>query len=113
MRARLVSIAIPLIVLGISGCSGSVDKGSAYKAQLDGYMACNLSASKVVSTQAGDPMALAIAARGLCGKEELALMQAVQGSHSPTAANRIIEMFRTRMVEENVTSIVTLRARRG
>src|SRR5947209_3511636 len=47
-----------------------------WKPLLKEYSACNRNASRIVATQPGDPMSLAIAARNLCRSDEANLQKA-------------------------------------
>jgi hypothetical protein len=53
-----------------------------YKPLIRSYAACNRSASKIVSTQPGDPASLAIAARSICRSEEAKLREAVHAAYT-------------------------------
>lgn len=102
-----------MVCLLLAGCVTAEDKTAQTSPQVDAYLRCNRDASQAVSTQAGDPISLAVAARSLCPKEELALQQSVFAAYNVATANRIYEMYRQRVIEDNTGLIVTFRARRA
>jgi hypothetical protein len=103
-----------MLVCGVLGAcaTSSQDRFQSYKAEMDAYMACNLAASKKVAPQSGDPVSLAIAARGMCAQEDVAYMYALMRQHRPQLAVQIMDRARERMIEFNASIIVSVRARR-
>ena len=104
---------LALLISALSaGCTATgAEPKSAYSSEMEAYIVCNLQASKAVSSQPGDPMSLAVAARGLCGNEELALNRAIDAAYRPDLALKIRDRLKMRTIEQNTTSIVTYRAR--
>jgi hypothetical protein len=85
------------------------------KPSIRAYYACNKNASRIVATQAGDLISLAIGARSTCRSEEDALYKEAYAAfkdvaEDPTIAKRLIEKFRKQALENNRGAIVGLRA---
>jgi hypothetical protein len=97
--------------LGLAGCTTSSNDGPLnYDAELRAYIDCNHRASVAVSTQSGEVLALAVAARGLCGNEGQRLRNRVSEGRSVVLTDRIMRIFETGAIEANTTTIVTSRA---
>jgi hypothetical protein len=83
-----------------------------WKPQLRIYYGCNRNASKIVSTQAGDPTSLAIAARSVCRTEEANLQKAIYAAYTddPRFGMDALEKARLKALENNTGDIVAARA---
>jgi hypothetical protein len=83
-----------------------------YKPLSRSYFVCNRSASKIVSTQPGDPVSLAVAARSICRSEEANLREAVRAAYAddPKFGMDSMERFRAKALENNTGDIVAARA---
>jgi hypothetical protein len=79
------------------------------------YFACNKNASRIVSTQSGDPGSLAVAARILCSAAEIDLQNAINAAYSndPSFGLQTMEKIRKLAVETNIGSIVAFRIKGG
>jgi hypothetical protein len=81
------------------------------------YSDCNRAAAKGVAFQQGDPVSLAVAARGLCARFELELEKAVKNAYGdiidPSDVNRMIEDAREAMIERNAAEIAAYREARA
>lgn len=86
-----------------------------YTPLLRKYFACNKKASKIVSTQVGEPASLAVAARTLCVAAEVDLQNAVNAAYAdkPSFGLENMEKFRRSAVEDNIGSIVASRIKGG
>lgn len=86
-----------------------------YTPMLRNYFTCNNKASKIVSTQVGEPASLAVAARTLCLAAEVDLQNAVNAAYSdkPSFGLKNMEKFRKAAVENNIGSIVAFRIKGG
>jgi hypothetical protein len=89
---------------------GSVEP---FKHELSAYYSCNAKIASVVWQQPGDPMSLAVAARGTCQSEEAALALAMRRGRSVRFAEEMIKEARRVVVERNAASIVKYRARKA
>jgi hypothetical protein len=85
------------------------DKSASYRSQIENYVDCNMSASRKIGKQLGDPVSLGLAARGMCLREDLALLDALRRQHRPDVAVQIMDGFRARILEANATDIVRTR----
>lgn len=84
-----------------------------YRPQLRKYLACNTASAKGIAFQQGDPVSLALAARGLCGKVEAELQKAIVDAFSdPGLGNHTMETARQTALEHNAAEIVAARAAR-
>jgi hypothetical protein len=84
-----------------------------WKPQLREYNACNRTASRIVATQPGDPMSLAIAARNLCRSDEANLQKAIYAAYSdnPSFGMKAMEKVRKSVLENNTGEIVAYRVK--
>lgn len=94
----------------MGGCQTTQQVGD-YNAELLAYMRCNKAASAYVADQKSDPVSLAIAARGLCNREEIKLRSAVFSGRETETAERVMLTFRTSAVEDNTAEVVKARLR--
>lgn len=83
-----------------------------FRPLLRDYYVCNRSASKIVSTQPGDPISLAVAARNICRSEEANLRKTAYAAYAddPQFVMTTMEKFRARVLENNTGDIVASRA---
>jgi hypothetical protein len=84
-----------------------------YQPQARKYLDCNAAAAKGIALQQGDPVSLALAARGLCGRAEVELQKAIIDAYSdfnPGLGNHAIEIARQTALERNAAEIVAVRA---
>jgi hypothetical protein len=85
-----------------------------FKPVLDQYSNCNRTAAKGVAFQQGDPVSLALAARGLCAKFEIELKDAIKQAYGDillsSDLNQQVENARQIMLERNAAEIVAYRA---
>ena len=63
-------------------------------ALLGAYVVCNLKNSRRIASQEGDPMSLAMAARGMCQSEELNLERDLVRSSGSMRGMKILDRFR-------------------
>jgi hypothetical protein len=103
---RIVTLALALMV---GGCATRDSAES--PVTLREYILCNNAASRVVAPQQGDPISLAVAARGLCAKEEVALLNELKATKSEGAAYALLNGYKDAATESNTTEIVKARAR--
>lgn len=81
---------------------------------LNKYVECNLHASKGIASQQGDPLSLAVAARGLCSSTEADLDKALHNAYpSLSTYHAAIENARKTILEHNAAAIVAARAARA
>jgi hypothetical protein len=82
-----------------------------WKPQLREYSVCNKNASRVVATQPGDPLPLAIAARNLCRAKEAELRKAIYAAYTdnPSFGMEALEKMRKSALENNTGEIVAYR----
>jgi adenylate kinase len=87
-----------------------------FKPQLNKYSECNEHAAKAIAFQQGDPVSLALAARGLCARFELELEHAIKNAYGdivlPSDVSNVIEQARQNVLERNAAEIVAYRAAR-
>ena len=88
------------------------DKARFYSRQMNAYLDCNIRASRYVARQQGDPVSLGLAARGMCGKEDAALTEAVIKVYQAPMALRVMRLYREKTLETNAGAIVTVRGQR-
>ena len=80
--------------------------------EMKAYVFCNLKAARFIAHQPGDRVSLAIAARGMCGKEDGVIAIAIQRTYStPEVALKILASTRNGQVEVNAAEIVRERER--
>jgi hypothetical protein len=82
---------------------------------LEKYIECNVTAARGIALQPGDPMSLALAARGLCGQVEGPLRKALIDAFAdiPGASSHEIEGIRQKILERSAAEIVAVRAANG
>src|SRR5262249_22205170 len=86
-----------------------------WQSQLEKYRDCNIAAARGIATQSGDPMSLALAARGMCGQVEGPLRKALIDAYAdvPGISSHAIENVRQRRLDRNAAEIVAGRAANG
>ena len=100
-----------LLAAALSATPSSADFLSpSENALLGTYVVCNQKNSRRIASQEGDPIALAMAARGMCQSEEFNLERALVRSFGSTRGTKILDRFRKLSFESNVTLIVSDRA---
>jgi hypothetical protein len=99
-----------VICLTLQGCLTTQDTAPR---NLDGYVKCNLAASRRVASQSGDAATLALAARGLCLKEEQRLYQELANEHGEITGHRLLQVYRDGVFEGNTTEVVRARGSRA
>ena len=88
------------------------DKARFYSRQMDAYLDCNIRAAQYVARQQGDPVSLGLAARGMCGKEDATLTEAVIKVYQGPMALRVMRLYREKTLETNAGAIVMARGKR-
>ena len=89
------TIAIGLMLLPLSAAPSPADFLSPSENTLLGtYVDCNLKNSRRIANQEGDPIALAMAARGMCQSEEFNLERALVRSFGSMRGMKILDRFR-------------------
>ncbi|MBX9840276.1 MAG: hypothetical protein K2Z80_00555 [Xanthobacteraceae bacterium] len=96
-----------LVLSACQTASGQSDK----PASLDAYISCNLAAARRVAGQPGDPISLAVAARGICLRQERQLSEELIATKGELRAHRVLQVYREGMLEANTAEIVKMRAR--
>jgi hypothetical protein len=101
------------IVFVLGACTtASQDRVGSYGAEMDAYILCKGTAARKIALQSGDPLSLAVAARGMCSQEDAALLQALLRTHRPQVAMQIMDRSRQRLVDFNASIIVDARSKR-
>jgi hypothetical protein len=96
--------------IALVGCEGmGLDTSASYRPEIENYVDCNMSASRKVGKQPGDPVSLGLAARGMCVREDLALLDALRRQHRPDVAIQKMDGYRARTLEANASDIVRTR----
>lgn len=108
MLTRVIAISTALLCASCAPTAGQ-DKTSTYGAEMNAYIACNVYAARSIAKQTGDPLSLAVAARGMCPKEDHVLHQALLRAHRPAIATEIMSRTRTRILDGNAAAIVSVR----
>jgi hypothetical protein len=120
-KLTVVLLVPVLAALFTSGCVTSTLEPSVtttsqttagFGRELDDYIRCNANASRMIAAQPGDPISLAISARGICLRAETTLSEAIFAVHRPELARKLIEQTRESAVEVNASTIVKTRALR-
>lgn len=70
------------------------------------YLRCNQAAAQTVARLEGDPVSLAIAARGMCINAEIALKKAAIAAHGSQLASKMIDIARKIAADNNTAIIV-------
>jgi hypothetical protein len=94
----------------LSACQ-TVSSQSHKPASLDAYVSCNLAAARRVAGQQGALASLAVAARGMCLREERQISEELIAMNSERQAHRLLQVYREAALEGNITEIVKTRAK--
>jgi hypothetical protein len=99
-----------ILLAGLTGCT-TTNPTSNDGSALTAYMRCNRAASYAIAGQSEGPAALAVTARSMCGREQLAVQNALLGSMDEVNAMSVMRGYRNRILEDNVADIVKARMR--
>lgn len=107
--------SILLLAPFLSACAGNIAElaqaqMAAYDIELRAYSVCNAKAAGQFAHQPGDPLTLAIAAKGSCGPEAGVLVKAMIQTVGVESANRRMRGYERTTIEGNAALIAKLRA---
>src|SRR5262245_8940111 len=102
---------VGLWTLATTATSVAQDATQAWQRERKAYAGCNLAASRSIAQQQGDPLSLAMAALGMCGRERAALAIALSKVYRPSTVLSLLDLARRQQIEANAAAIAIERQR--